>query len=121
VAKKTDKSKTKKAKAKDDNVVSLTIVPSKPDAKRMIKELIEQGCIDWHSHALKRMHKKDISDVNVLNCLLKGAIVEDPYAVNDHGGGYRSVVERGVAGSWLRVVFQLQYEQSLLVVTAIDE
>ena len=75
------KSKTGKKKKEDSNVVPLMTVPSKAEAREMINELIELGHVDWDGHALEMMQKRDISTVNVLNCLQKGIITDNPYPV----------------------------------------
>ena len=42
-----------------------------------IRNLIEQSKIKWSTHCLERMQERDISRSDVINCLLKGEIIED--------------------------------------------
>lgn len=42
-----------------------------------LKELCKQSTIKWSAHCLERMQERDISRIDVKNCIMNGEIIED--------------------------------------------
>ena len=91
--------------------------PSRLEAERIIKELAENGAICWSAHCKKRMTERTITMPQILNCLIKGRVAEEPFLSHTNGGGYETAVEKGTAGEWLRVAVCIKFNKKLLVVT----
>lgn len=106
---------------KHNNIVPFSKVPTKQEALKIIKALVEADAVKFSKHALLRMRRRGVSTIQILNCLTKGSITEAPFFSYENGGGYETRVERGVAGDWLRVVVCLKISQNLLVVSVINE
>lgn len=90
--------------------------PSRSEAQKIIRTLAEQGKIQWHPHAHGSMRKRKISALQVLNCLKKGTVDEEPTTNLSHKGWQTAVVGRA-AGEWMRVVVCLRWKQDVLVIT----
>lgn len=102
-------------------IVPLHTVPSKTEAENILRELVEKGIVSWSRHAKERMKERNISTQQVLTCLAKGKLTENPVLANKSGdvGGYDITVERLTAGDYLRIGVCLKFSQTALVVTAI--
>lgn len=99
-------------------IIPLEKPPTKQEAEDIIKALAEQDKISWTSHSKERMLERDITIPAIKNCLEKGAVTEEPYRVNEYGGGYRITIEKRTVGKFLQVVLTLKYTQRLLIITA---
>lgn len=102
-----------------DNIVSLQQTPSSVEAEKIIRTLAEQGAISWSKHCKERMKQRDITIPQVIHCLLKGKVFEEPFLTYENGGGYETSIEKVTAGDWLRIVVCLKFNQRLLIITAI--
>ncbi len=102
------------------NIVPLHKTPSKVEAQQIVRELATKGLVFWSRHAKERIKERRISTQQVLICLAKGKVVDNPILANKKGnlGGYEIVIERLTAGDYLRVVVCLRLSQTALVVTA---
>lgn len=101
-------------------IVPLHKVPTRDEAKNIIRELAIGGNYCWSKHCKERMKERGITITQIVNCLVKGKVTEDPFLVYENGGGYETRVEKGAAGDWLRVVVCMQFNQTLLMITAIN-
>jgi uncharacterized protein YjhX (UPF0386 family) len=93
-------------------IVPLKQAPGKSDAQKMVRELAAAGKIVFHPHSRKRK----ITTVQVLNCLAKGFIDEEPTMNLSHKGWQTAVVGSN-AGKYLRVVVCLRWSNDVLVIT----
>lgn len=100
-------------------IVPLEKSPTKAEVKAIIDHLVKTDKISWTKHSKARMNERDIAIPEVINCLQKGVVMDEPYQIYDHGGGYRVTLEKRTAGRHLRVVATLKYTQRILVITAI--
>lgn len=102
------------------SVVPLHKIPTKLEAQNIIRELVDKGMVSWSMHAKERMRERGINMQQILTCLAKGKITEEPILANKRGneGGYEITIERSTAGDYLRVVACLKFSQTALVVTA---
>lgn len=100
-------------------VVPLKKSPTKAEAKTIIDHLIKADKVSWTKHSKLRMNERDVTIPEVVNCLQKGLVMDEPYPIYDNGGGYRVTLEKRTAGRHLRVVVTLKYTQRILVITAI--
>jgi hypothetical protein len=93
---------------------------TRQEAEKTIRELVAQGAVVYTRHCKTRMAERGIVIPQILNCLAKGKVTEDPFLVYENGGGYETRVEKMTAGEWLRVAVCLRFDQSLLVITVIN-
>lgn len=102
------------------SIVPLHKIPTKIEAQNIVRELVAKGMVSWSKHAKQRMEERNINIQQVLACLAKGNITEDPVLANKGGdaGGYDITVERLTAGDYLRIGVCLRFNQTALVVTA---
>lgn len=102
-------------------IVSLHKVPSKVEAQRILRELTEKGMVTLSKHARDRMAKREVNFQQVLTCLAKGSVTDDPVIANkgSRDGGYEITVERSAAGEYLRIGVCLKFSQSAKVITVI--
>src|SRR5579872_226999 len=98
-------------------IVPLHKAPSRSEAESIIKELTSRGAIRWSRHCNERMKERDITMQQILNCLSKGKVVEEPFLSHKDGGGYETAIEKCTAGDWLRVVVCIKFNEKLLIVT----
>jgi len=97
--------------------VLLHKIPTRGEASSIIKELVSRGAIAWSRHCKERMRERGITMPQILNCLSKGRVVEEPFLNHTNGGGYETAVEKATAGEWLRVVVCIKLSEKLLIVT----
>ena len=97
------------------DIIPLMKPPSRPEAQKIIRELAIEGRISFHPHSRKGKRNK-ISTVQVMNCLCKGVVDEEPTQNLSHKG-WQTAVVGSVAGNRLRVVICLRWSQNLLVIT----
>lgn len=100
-------------------IVPLKRIPNKKEAEAIIRKLAVEGKIGFHEHARKNMKKRKITTLQILKCLEKGTLLEEPFTSHSHKG-YETSLERSVAGDWIKVVVCLRWSQDLLVITAIN-
>lgn len=102
-------------------IVPLHKIPSKAEAQRIVKELAEKGMVIWSKHARERMVERKVSGQQVLTCLMKGKVTDEPVLANKGGseGGYDITVERLTAGDYIRVGVCLKFSQAAKVITVI--
>ena len=105
----------------DENVVPLHKPPSDPKAHEIVRTLIRSGAYDWDSHSLKRMRQRQITTIQVLNCLQKGKITESAHWSFKHGGCHQLTMGGYAAGEWLDVVVRLLFTQNMLIITPLPE
>jgi len=77
--------------------------------------------VSLSKHARSRMMKRKVNFQQVLTCLAKGNITDEPVLANKGGSdaGYEITVERLTAGERLRVGVCLRFSQSAKVITVI--
>lgn len=102
-----------------NNIISLQKTPSSKEAEEIIRKLVADGSISLSSHCRIRMKERDITMQQVMICLSKGRVTENPFLSHINGGGYETTVERTAAGDHLRVGVCLKFSQRALVITAI--
>lgn len=102
-------------------IVPLHKIPTKSVAQRILRELVAEGAVTWSKHARERMSERRVTSQQVLTCLAKGKITEEPVMANKSGsdGGYDITVERQTAGDYIRVGVCLQFSQNARVTTVI--
>lgn len=98
-------------------VVPLCRAPSCLEAEAIIKKLTAQGAICWTSHCRQRMRGRGVTMPQILNCLAKGKVREEPVFSYKNGGGYETSVEKNTAGESLKVVVCIKLDEELLMVT----
>jgi hypothetical protein len=103
------------------SIVPLYKAPSSAEAESIIRELVVKGAICWSKHCKERMRERDINIQQILNCLSKGRVIEEPFLNHANGGGYETAVEKITAGENLKVVVCMKFSQTLLVITAINK
>lgn len=103
------------------NIVPLHKIPSKGEAQKILIELVANGMVTWSKHARERMIERKVNMQQVLTCLTKGKIADEPVLTNkgSNEGGYDITVERLTAGDYIRVGVCLKLSQTAKVVTVI--
>jgi hypothetical protein len=97
-------------------VVPLHKPPSRKQAQIIIRKLAGEGKVHFDRHSNKRKKQRKISDVQILTCLSKGYVTEDPF-VNYPRKGWETSVQGSAAGQQIKVVVCLRWKNDLLVVT----
>ena len=64
------------------NIVPLHRIPSKLEAEKILRELTAKGMVSLSKHARERMIKRKINFQQVLICLAKGKVTENPVLAN---------------------------------------
>jgi hypothetical protein len=67
-------------------VVPLRKPPSKQQAQQIIRALVAGGNVSLHPHCKLRQRQRSITFLQILNCLEKGYVDEDPYQSPGHKG-----------------------------------
>lgn len=80
-----------------NNIVPLQKIPSRFEAEEIIKKLVADSKISLSGHCKMRMKERDITIQQVMTCLSKGKVTENPFLTHVNGGGYETTVERTVA------------------------
>jgi hypothetical protein len=101
------------------NVVDFQKAPTCLEAEDIIRKLVAKGKFSLSKHCKDRMQERGITLQQVIACLSKGKVVDNPFLTNDKGGGYQTTVERTVAGDNLRIVVCMKFSQRILVITVI--
>ena len=102
-----------------NNIVPLQKIPTRLEAEEIIKKLAADGKISLSGHCKIRMKEREITMQQVITCLLKGKVTDNPFLTFEKGGGYETTVERTVAGDHLRIGVCLKFSQRLMIITAI--
>lgn len=97
-------------------VVPFEKAPSKPEAQELIRTMASEGKVKFHGHARQRMKKRGITTVQILNCLAKGFVEENPTLSLNHQG-WETVVSGKASGSLLRVVVCIRWQEDLLIIS----
>ncbi len=100
-------------------IIPLQKTPSSKEAEAIIRKLVTVGKISLSNHCKERMKERNITIQQVMICLSKGRVTENPFLSHTNGGGYETTVERTVAGDNLRIGVCLKFSQRILVITAI--
>lgn len=66
------------------------------------------------------MIERGITMPQILNCLSKGKVVDNPVLNYANGGGFETAIEKNTAGERLRVVVCIKFDEQLLIVTAYE-
>lgn len=99
-----------------NNVIPLKAPPSKKEAQEIIRAYAERGQIAFHPHAGLRKKQRKITTPQIINCLKKGYVCEDPHIDLGHKG-WMTAVTGSVSGLNLRLAVCLRWKQDILVVT----
>ena len=90
-------------------------------AQEIIRRLAMEGNnIRWSKHARERMKQRGVTTLQVINCLLKGTIIEPVSYSYSNGGGYVTKIRRVTAGELVEVALCLKLEGYLLIITVIN-
>jgi len=81
------------------------------DARLLVRDILENGEVEFTAHAIERMAERGLSQVDVVN-VLRGGWVEPPEFENDRWR-YRVTTQR------ICVVVQFESKDHVTVVTAI--
>lgn len=86
-----------------------------------MRELVSKGLVTWSKHARERMAERMVNTEQVLTCLAKGKVIDNPVLANrsDSEAGYEITVERLTAGDYLRIGVCLKFSQTARVITVI--
>lgn len=103
------------------SIVPLYKILSRVEAEKILRELTANGMVSWSKHARERMAERKVTFQQVLTCLAKGKIIDEPVFANKGGdeAGYEITVERSAAGEYLRVGVCLRFSQLANVITVI--
>ena len=101
------------------DIPSRNLHPHKGNSSAAVRELAkDSGNVVFTDHALKRMRQRQVTPRAVLECLLRGAIVEGPAL--GIKGTWELAIERMGAGRRLRVACAIDLPSRLIVVTVYD-
>lgn len=101
------------------SIVPLHKTPTKEEAQIIVRELVAKSMVSWSGHAKERMKQRNINTQQVLTCLAKGRVTDNPVLANKGGssGGYDITIEKLTAGDYLCVKVCLKFSQTALIVT----
>jgi hypothetical protein len=110
------------AKSKKPKKTVTRIALTSASASRIIRRLAQQsGTVFITAHASKRMAQRKVTRPQVIECLMKGAITEEPAL--DIKGSWKLTVSRVVCGDGVDVVLALDWDAEnanyVVVVTVI--
>jgi hypothetical protein len=89
---------------------------SKHEALRIIRETAaESARVFLTHHAEKRLRRRKVTLQQVIECLLKGVIVEGP--APSLKGGWECAMERSVAGDHVKVAVVIDDDGDLIIKT----
>ena len=98
----------------------VNLMLSKPKALSLVRELAkDSGNIIFRPHASKRMRQRHITAKMVLECLLRGVIVEGP--VLSLKGTWELAMQRMAAGEKLLVALAIDVPSRLIIITVYDD
>jgi Domain of unknown function (DUF4258) len=97
----------------------VNLMLSKPRALSLVRELAkDNGNIIFMPHAAKRMTQRRVTPKMVLECLLRGVIVEGP--VLSLKGTWELAMQRMASGERLRVALAIDVPSRLIIITVYD-
>ena len=96
-------------------IIPLKKPPGKAEAQQTIRMMVAEGRVSFHPHS-RRGKRGKISTVQVLNCLSKGRVDEEPTQNLSHKG-WQTAVVGNTAGNYLRVVVCLRWSQDILIIS----
>ena len=88
---------------------------SRREAQDLIQKLAREGRVAFSNHGLERAGQRT-STVEVMTCLKKGVVRDDPYL--SIRGDWRAEISRVTAGANLTVCVALDWGRKVIVVTA---
>jgi hypothetical protein len=97
-------------------IIPLNKAPSKSQAQLIIRRLADEGKVVFSVHCKMRKRERCITTVQIMNCLKKGVVIEDPHLTYDYKG-WMTAVGGNVAGRSIKVVIVLRWQQDILTVT----
>lgn len=100
----------------EKKIVPLRRPPSRAKAQEIIRRLVAEGSFEFHPHCKMRQKRRQITTLQVTNCLMKGFVTEDPY-LSPHHKGWETTVEGSAAGERLKIVISMRWTQDILVIT----
>ncbi len=111
-----------KSKKPKNSVAHLVLTPT--NAQRILRRLAQDSkAVFFTAHASKRMTQRKVTRVQVLECLLKGAITEGPAL--DIKGSWKFTVTRAVCGDVVNTVVALDWDSDkasyVVIVTVIRD
>ena len=95
-------------------------VPNRKEAQLIIKQLAAESKIAYTRHCKERMKERGVTTPEIINCLMKGSVTEDPWLNHQNGGGYETTMEKNTAGRRLKIAVCIKFDESLLVITVIN-
>jgi hypothetical protein len=98
------------------NVVPLIKCPTKKEAQEIIRKLSASGKVRFEGHSKRQKARRKITDIQILNCLATGHVVDEP-CINHPRGGWETTVVGKVTGDTLRVAVCIRWKQDILVIT----
>jgi len=100
-------------------VKPVQLLLSRPKALSLVRELAgDSGNIIFSPHASKRMRQRNVTAKMVLECLLRGVIVEGP--VPSLKGTWELAMQRMAAGEKLRVALAIDLPSRIIIITVYD-
>ncbi len=92
---------------------------SRQKALSLVRELArDSGNVIFLPHASQRMRQRHVTAKMVLECLLRGVIVEGP--VLSLKGTWELAMQRMASGERLRVAFAIDLPSRLIIITVYD-
>jgi len=105
----------------NDNVIELLKL-SNEEAERYVKEISRDSSkVIYTRHALERMDQRHVTRKQVLQCLSRFRIVEEPHRTPN--ANWKMAIEAQSMDDWLKIVLCLENKGDgnyILVVTVID-
>ena len=96
-----------------------SFILSKTKAVGLVRELAkDSGNVVFTDHALRRMRQRKVTPKAVLECLLRGPIVEGPALGTK--GTWELAMERMGAGQRLHVALAIDLPSRLIIITAYE-
>lgn len=97
-------------------VVPIRKPPSKADAQTLIRTYASEGKVKFSEHCRSRKKQRGINSLQIMSCLLKGYVVEDPF-MGLQQNGWETAVTGTVAGEKIKVAVCLRFSNDVLVIT----
>lgn len=65
--------------------------PTRKEAELIIRQLVDSSRIEYSKHCKEKMKEREVTIPEIINCLSKGRVTEDPHLTYQDGGGYKQV------------------------------
>ncbi len=85
--------------------------------KVLANDILATGGLALSMHCRQRMRERDVAIGDILNCIRRGHVSEDPYT--DIRGSIRAVMTGKMAARVLQVALSIDVQRRLIVVTVI--